>query len=106
MATEIVSSLKKCYCDEVHSGDNTWYLNHIVDYCDNYITDIDIDTIIKRVNDYGTYDAMILYKKNRMNSHSGMMNIEEYYKPLYSVILQEEIIEKYADELSNYTGEE
>ena len=106
MATQIVTSLKKDYLDEIHSGDNTWYLNHIVDYCDNYITDIDIDTIIKRVNEYGTCDAMILYKKYKMNSHSGMMNIEEYYKPLYSVILQKEIIDNYADELSEYTGEE
>ena len=45
MATKIVASLKKDYLDEIHSGDNTWYLNHIVDYCDNYITDIDIDTV-------------------------------------------------------------
>jgi len=104
MATEIVCSLKKDYLEEIHSGDNTWWLNHIIDYCDNYNTDM--NTIIKRVNQYGTYDAMVLYKKYRGKSHSGMMDMEQYYKPLYSVILQEEIIENYSDELSKYTGEE
>lgn len=104
MATEIVCSLKKCYCDEVHSGDTNWWLNNLIEYCDNYNTDI--DTIVKKVNQYGTYDAMVLYKKYRGTNHSGMMDINQYYKPLYSVILQEEIIENYADELSEYTGEE
>ena len=104
MATEIVSSLKKDYLDEVHSGDDKWFLNNLIQYCDDYNTDI--DTIVKKVNEYGTYNAMVLYKKYRGKSHSGMMDREQYYKPLYSVILVEEIIENYADELSEYTGEE
>lgn len=104
MATEIVSSLKKTYSPEMFEGDNNWWLNNLIIYCDNYNTDI--KTIIKKVNEYGTYDAMMLYKKYRGKSHSGMMGRDDFYKPLYSVILQEEIIENYADELSEYTGEE
>jgi hypothetical protein len=103
MATDIVCSLKKDYLCEIHSGDKNWWLNNLITYCDNYETDM--DTIVKKVNEYGTYNAMTLYKNYRGISHSGMMDMGQFYKPLYSAILQEEIIENYADELGEYTGE-
>lgn len=101
---QILSAVKECFDEEKDMGDDTWFYDALHDNIDDYVVKFDYDAK-EVVNSYDVFKAITLCK-----DQYGEFEIEDTpsknYLKLYYVIIEEEFMERYRDELVDMANNE
>ena len=101
---QILSAVKEHFDEEKHMGDETWFYDAIHEEIDNYVVKYEYDAVIV-VDSYGVFDAISLYKDQYGEFEIEETTIKNYLK-LYYVIIDDEFMRRYRDELEDMANEE
>jgi len=101
---QILSGVKESFEEEKHMGDDTWFYDILHETIDGYVCKYDYEAK-QVVNSYDVFRAIALCKERY-----GEYEIEEIpsknYLKLYYVIIEEEFMERYKDELEDMANED
>lgn len=101
---QILSAVKESFEEEKHMGDDTWFYDAKHEEIDAYVCKYDYEAK-QVVNSYDVFRAISTYK-----DHFGDFEIDESatknYLKLYYVIIEEEFMNKYQEELEDMANEE
>ena len=101
---QILSGVKESFEEEKHMGDDTWYYDTLHETIDGYVCKYDYEAK-QVVNSYDVFRAIALCKEQY-----GEFEIEEVpsknYLKLYYVIIEEEFMKRYKDELEDMANED
>lgn len=100
---QILSAVKESFEEEKHMGDDTWFYDAKHEAIDNYVCKYDYEAK-QVVDDYGVFDAIKLCKDHYCDFEIDESPIKNYLK-LYYVIIEEEFMTKYQDELEGMASE-
>jgi hypothetical protein len=101
---QILSAVKEHFDEEKHMGDETWFYDAIGEEINAYVERFYYEAKIV-VDSYGVFDAISLYKDQYGEFEIEETNIKNYLK-LYYVIIDEEFMRRYRDELEDMANEE
>jgi len=100
---QILSAVKEHFDENTHAGED-WYYDALHEEIDNYVVKYDYEAK-QVVNSYDVFKALSLYKE-----HFGTLDVEEEpsknYLKLYYVIIDDEFMRRYRDELEDMANEE
>ena len=101
---QILSAVKEHFDEEKHMGDETWYYDARHEEIDAYVVKYDYEAK-QVVNSYDVFRAISLCKEQY-----GEFEIEDTpsknYLKLYYVIIEEEFMKRYSDELEDMANED
>jgi len=101
---QILSAVKESFEEEKHMGDDTWFYDILHETIDGYVCKYDYEAK-EVVNSYDVFRAISLCKEQY-----GEFEIEETpsknYLKLYYVIIEEEFMKRYKDELEDMANED
>ena len=101
---QILSGVKESFEEEKHMGDDTWFYDILHETIDDYVCKYDYEAK-GVVNSYDVFRAISLCKEQY-----GEFEIEEIpsknYLKLYYVIIEEEFMRRYKDELEDMANED
>lgn len=101
---QILSAVKEHFDEEKHMGDETWFYYAIGEEINAYVERFEYDAVIV-VDMYGVFDAISLYKDQYGEFEIEETTIKNYLK-LYYVIIDDEFMRRYRDELEDMANEE
>lgn len=101
---QILSAVKEHFDEEKHMGDETWFYDAIGEEINAYVERFYYEAKIV-VDSYGVFEAISLCKDQYGEFEIEETTIKNYLK-LYYVIIDEEFMRRYRDELEDMANEE
>ena len=101
---QILNAVKESFDEEKNMGDDTWFYDAMHEEIDAYVSKYDYEAK-KVVDGYGVFDAIKVYK-DRFGDFEIDESATKNYLTLYYVIIEEEFMTKYQEELEDMANKD
>ena len=102
---QILSAVKEHFDEEKHMGDENWFCDAIHEEIDAYVVKYDYEAK-EVVLKYGVFKAISLYEEEYGDFEIDKNDYDKNYLKLYYVIIEEEFMRRYRDELEDMANED
>lgn len=102
---QILNAVKEHFNEEEHMGDKNWFYDAKHEEIDAYVMRYDYEAK-QVVNSYDVFRAINTYKDHFGDFEIDEEDLSRNYLKLYYVIIEEEFMDKYRDELEDMANEE